>query len=89
MVTATDEAELARQMERAEAENAEVAGDDDEEEDAGDGAGDDENNMNGSAGEEEDDDAEDWIYSQFLYHLSHVLNKYIIMNFIRQAIKVL
>lgn len=32
MVTATDEAELARQMERAEAENAEVAGDDDEEE---------------------------------------------------------
>ncbi|XP_014243906.1 eukaryotic translation initiation factor 2 subunit 1 [Cimex lectularius] len=33
VVTATDEAELARQMERAEAENAEVAGDDDEEED--------------------------------------------------------
>ncbi|XP_018333601.1 eukaryotic translation initiation factor 2 subunit 1 [Agrilus planipennis] len=32
VVTATDEAELARQMERAEAENAEVAGDDDEEE---------------------------------------------------------
>lgn len=32
MVTATDEAELARQMERAELENAEVAGDDDEEE---------------------------------------------------------
>lgn len=32
MVTATDEAELARQMERAEAENAEVAGDDSEEE---------------------------------------------------------
>lgn len=56
MVTATDEAELARQMERAEAENAEVAGDDDEEEDA-DGAGDhDENNMNGSAGEEDDEE---------------------------------
>lgn len=32
MVTATDEAELARQMEKAEVENAEVAGDDDEEE---------------------------------------------------------
>lgn len=31
-MTATDEAELARQMERAELENAEVAGDDDEEE---------------------------------------------------------
>lgn len=32
VVTATDEAELARQMEKAEQENAEVAGDDDEEE---------------------------------------------------------
>lgn len=32
-MTATDEAELAKQMERAEAENAEVAGDDDEEDD--------------------------------------------------------
>lgn len=32
VVTATDEAELARQMEKAELENAEVAGDDDEEE---------------------------------------------------------
>ena len=31
MVTATDEAELARQMERAEQENAEVAGDSAEE----------------------------------------------------------
>lgn len=31
MVTASDEAELARQMERAEAENAEVAGDSAEE----------------------------------------------------------
>lgn len=31
MVTATDEADLARQMEKAEAENTEVAGDDDEE----------------------------------------------------------
>ncbi|CAG9821154.1 unnamed protein product [Phaedon cochleariae] len=33
VVTATDEAELVKQMERAELENAEVAGDDDEEED--------------------------------------------------------
>lgn len=31
-MTATDEADLVRQMERAEAENAEVAGDDDGEE---------------------------------------------------------
>ncbi|KAG8332273.1 eukaryotic translation initiation factor 2 subunit 1 [Homalodisca vitripennis] len=37
VVTATDEAELARQMERAEAENAEVAGDDDEEDENGEG----------------------------------------------------
>lgn len=35
VVTATDEAELARQMERAEAENAEVAGDDDDDEEEG------------------------------------------------------
>lgn len=33
VVTATDEADLARKMERAEAENAEIDGDDDEEED--------------------------------------------------------
>ncbi|XP_054274544.1 eukaryotic translation initiation factor 2 subunit 1 [Macrosteles quadrilineatus] len=46
VVTATDEAELARQMERAEAENAEVAGDDDEEEEG-----------EGEDGEEEDGDA--------------------------------
>lgn len=32
VVTATDDAELQRQMERAELENTEVAGDDDEEE---------------------------------------------------------
>lgn len=35
VVTATDDAELAKQMERAELENAEVAGDDDEEENEG------------------------------------------------------
>lgn len=33
VVTATDEADLAKQMERAELENTEVAGDDDDEED--------------------------------------------------------
>lgn len=47
VVTATDEAELARQMERAELENAEVAGDDDEEEVEG---------MDGFSGGEGDDD---------------------------------
>lgn len=35
MVTATDEADLARRMERAEAENAEIDGDEDEEDDEG------------------------------------------------------
>ncbi|XP_011311225.1 eukaryotic translation initiation factor 2 subunit 1 [Fopius arisanus] len=48
VVTATDEAELARQMERAEMENAEVAGDDDEEEVEGMGE------FSGGEGEEED-----------------------------------
>lgn len=38
VVTAVDEAELVRQMERAEAENAEVAGDSGEEEEEGMGA---------------------------------------------------
>lgn len=52
MVTATDEAELARQMERAEAENAEVAGDDDEEEIEG---------QVFSAGEEEQNEDEDGV----------------------------
>lgn len=52
MVTATDEAELARQMERAEAENAEVAGDDDEEEE-------DEGMTYNSGGEDEDKEKED------------------------------
>lgn len=35
MVTATDEADLARRMERAEAENAEIDGDDEEDEEEG------------------------------------------------------
>lgn len=35
MVTASDEADLVRQMEKAELENAEVAGDDDEEDEEG------------------------------------------------------
>ncbi|VEN38266.1 unnamed protein product [Callosobruchus maculatus] len=49
VVTATDEAELVKQMERAELENAEVAGDDDEEEDEG---------QIYSDGEDKDDDSE-------------------------------
>lgn len=48
VVTATDDAELAKQMERAELENAEVAGDDDEEENEGMG--------NFSSGEDTDDE---------------------------------
>lgn len=52
VVTATDEAELARQMERAEAENAEVAGDDDEEEE-------DEGMTYNSGGEDDDKEKED------------------------------
>ncbi|BET02425.1 unnamed protein product [Nesidiocoris tenuis] len=51
VVTAFDEVELAKQMERAEAENAEVAGDDDEEEDEEDGDG-----SNDENGENEDGD---------------------------------
>ncbi|CAB0028066.1 unnamed protein product [Trichogramma brassicae] len=47
VVTATDDAELARQMERAELENAEVAGDDDEEEE--------EEGMGKFSGDEEND----------------------------------
>ncbi|XP_071447784.1 eukaryotic translation initiation factor 2 subunit 1 [Hetaerina americana] len=53
VVTATDEAELARQMERAEAENAEVAGDDDEEEAEFSG------DVGGEGDEEEDGEDED------------------------------
>lgn len=58
VVTATDEAELARQMEKAEQENAEVAGDDDEEEIEGQmfSAGEEgENGEEGDAGSGEDD----------------------------------
>lgn len=47
MVTATDEADLARRMERAEAENAEIDGDDEEEEEEG---------MKFDAGDEVEDD---------------------------------
>lgn len=53
VVTATDEADLMKQMERAEAENAEVAGDDD---------GDDEEEMKAFSegeGEAEDGSAEE------------------------------
>lgn len=55
MVTATDEADLARRMERAEFENAEIDGDIDSEEDD-EGMKFDEG---GSAGEKDDDDKED------------------------------
>lgn len=59
VVTAIDEADLARRMERAEAENAEIDGDEDEEEEGmeynGDDANDDENKA-GSAAEDDDDD---------------------------------
>lgn len=57
-MTATDEAELARQMERAELENAEVAGDDDEEEveGMGDFSGEEgEEGEKGGEGSQEDD----------------------------------
>lgn len=52
MVTASDEADLVRQMEKAELENAEVAGDDDEEDEEG--------MQNGDVdeGEENDDEEE-------------------------------
>ncbi|KAI4468200.1 eukaryotic translation initiation factor 2 subunit 1 [Holotrichia oblita] len=54
VVTATDEAELVKQMERAEAENAEVAGDDDEEEqEEGQVFSDGENAQNGEQSDEE------------------------------------
>ncbi len=50
VVTATDEADLAKQLERAEMENAEVSGDDDDEEQVG---------MGGKISDEEGDDKED------------------------------
>lgn len=55
VVTATDEADLARRMERAEAENAEIDGDEDEEEDGlkYDGPQSDDDNDNAAGGEEE------------------------------------
>ncbi len=56
MVTATDEMDLQRQMEKAEVENAEVAGDDDDEDDdEGDEKGD-EHMENG-----DDSEGEEWI----------------------------
>lgn len=56
VVTATDEAELARQMERAEAENAEVAGDDDEEEDEQNGEGEGDAEMDAPSADEGGDE---------------------------------
>ncbi|XP_050356374.1 eukaryotic translation initiation factor 2 subunit 1 [Nymphalis io] len=57
VVTATDEAELARQMERAEAENAEVAGDsaeENEDQGMGDAGMDEEPQQNGASDEDDD-----------------------------------
>lgn len=59
VVTATDEADLARRMERAEAENAEIDGDEDEEEEEGmkfDGEGDEEDDA--VAGSDDETNAE-------------------------------
>lgn len=50
VVTATDEADLARRMERAEAENAEIDGDDEEEDEDG-------LKYDGDEGDEKDEDA--------------------------------
>lgn len=50
MVTASDEADLVRQMEKAELENAEVAGDDDEEDEEG--------MQNGDVNADDDNDEE-------------------------------
>ena len=50
VVTATDEADLARRMERAEAENAEIDGDDEEDEEEG-------MKFDGEGGHDEDEDA--------------------------------
>ena len=51
VVTATDEADLAKQLERAELENAEVSGDDDDDEE--------EVGMGGGKISEEEDEEED------------------------------
>lgn len=59
VVTATDEADLARRMERAEAENAEVDGDEEDENEDGmtfnDGEnGNDDDNKNGGSSDDDD-----------------------------------
>ena len=62
LVTAIDEADLARRLERAEAENAEVGGDDDEEDDGQEGMEfDPENELKGarSANNKDDDDEDE------------------------------
>lgn len=55
MVTASDEADLVRQMEKAELENAEVAGDDDEEDEEGMQNGDVNGDDEGEGNEEEEE----------------------------------
>ncbi|CAB4064900.1 EIF2S1 [Lepeophtheirus salmonis] len=62
VVTATDEEDLAKQLERAERENAEVSGDEDEEEEVGMGGGkgiDDEDDDEDDQDDEEDEDSDD------------------------------
>lgn len=54
VVTASDEADLVRQMEKAELENAEVAGDDDEEDEEGMQNGDVDADEEGEENEEEE-----------------------------------
>lgn len=54
VVTASDEADLVRQMEKAELENAEVAGDDDEEDEEGMQNGDVDDNDEGDDNNEEE-----------------------------------
>ncbi|CAG9834888.1 unnamed protein product [Diabrotica balteata] len=56
VVTATDEAELVKQMERAELENAEVAGDDDEEQDEGQIYSEEDKDDKENSGEEEEEE---------------------------------
>jgi translation initiation factor 2 subunit 1 len=57
VVTAMDEADLARQLEKAEMENAEVSGDDDDEEQVGMGKlSDDEADKSGKEDEEDEED---------------------------------
>lgn len=79
VVTATDEAELVKQMERAELENAEVAGDDDEDEDEEEG-------QIYSENEDKDDkeDEDDWntlknLFAWYFQIFMFLINSYSII----------